>query len=277
CDVVLERHANFQHVELQVTDRGQHRRLPLAVQFVEELYDAFFFKLGEALIELLALGRIRQDRTGEMLGLEAGHGLELHRLAQVQRIPYRKGTGVYETDHVARVGFVHRLPLLAEELVRTLQPNRRARPPVCDHHVLFEAARANTHVSHPVTMARVEVRLHLEYERSEVGTARVDGPAVAQAGTGRRRKIDEGLNERLDPEVRDGAAEKDGRQLSLQEAVSVEGAAGLLQELGLLPHPFVQVFRDERTDGGIVKAALHYGRPLPTAFRPLKPPNLLPP
>ena len=74
-------------------------------------------------------------------------------------------------------------------------------------------------------MARVEVRLYLEYERSEVGTARVDGSAVAQAGTGRRRKIDEGLMNGSTPKFVMALPKKTGVNL-LQEAVSVEGAAG---------------------------------------------------
>ena len=60
-------------------------------------------------------------------------------------------------------------------------------------------------------MARIHVRLDLEHEAGEALVGRAHDARVAQARLRRRRELDERLQERLEAEVRQRAAEEHRR------------------------------------------------------------------
>ena len=74
-----------------------------------------------------------------------------------------------------------------------------------------EAAGADADERDAIAMARIHVRLNLEHEAGEPFVGRADDPRIARPRLRRRRELDERLEERLEAEVRQRAAEEDRR------------------------------------------------------------------
>ena len=78
--------------------------------------------------------------------------------------------------------------------------------------VLHEAAGADAHERDPVAVVRIHVGLDLEHEAREGTRHGIDRPRVGFARARRRRHLEEALEERLDTEIGQRAAEE-GRRL----------------------------------------------------------------
>ena len=92
----------------------------------------------------------------------------------------------------------------------------------------------------------------------------------AVCGTGQRRRgeLDEAIEEGLDAEVGQGAAEEHRRQLAGGEGVAIEAGAGAVQQVELLGQLPVRVFADGIAQGGVVEAAPSAWAPCGRPTRP---------
>ena len=161
----------------------------------------------------------------------------------MERVADREMPGVDEADDVARVGDVDRLAVAAEEPVRARRPERLPQPAVGHHHVLREAAGAHADERDAIAMARIHVRLDLEHKAGEALVGRVHDPRIARARLRRRREVDERLEERLEAEVRQGAAEEHGRLPTRAIFRDVERRAGLPDHIQRLAEMRVDLAR----------------------------------
>ena len=128
-----------------------------------------------------------------------------------------KMPGLTQPDDIARVGFFDRLALLREEPVRAgVTRDPLAEPRVADGHVLLEAPGADAQEGHAVAVLRVHVRLDLEDEAGEGlgSSARVDAGRSSVARPGGGASSMQRLEERLDAEVVERAAEEDRRDVA---------------------------------------------------------------
>ena len=147
-------------------------------------------------------------------GAKRGIGVELDRLAGRDRVADAKEPGIDQADHVAGIGALDRLALAREEAVRPGHAHLAAQPRVVDGHVLLEDARADAHERDAVAVALVHVRLDLEDEagedrRSSVRARCSSPPSCAWRGAGGGASSSKRVEERLDAEVVQRAAEED--------------------------------------------------------------------
>ena len=104
-------------------------------------------------------------------------------------------------------------------------------------HTLFKCAAYNAHEGQPVAVGGVHVGLNLENKAGEVRLFRADEPHVALPGQGRRRVLQESIQERLHTEICHRRAEEHGRQFAFAYRVQVEGVACFVQQLNFLVQP----------------------------------------
>ena len=142
--------------------------------------------------------------------------------AGAERIADGKEAGVHQPDDVAWVGLFNGFPITAEEPVRSRHPDLPAQPRVIDHHVLLEAARDNTQKRHPIAMLRVHVRLNLEHKAGELVVRRLHQPLRAHARAWRGGELEKGVQEGLDAEVGQRAAEENRREFAGEKTVAIE-------------------------------------------------------
>ncbi len=146
--------------------------------------------------------------------------------------------------------------------------NLRALPRVGDDHVLFEHARADAQERHAIPVAAVHVRLDLEDEPAERRRVRRNQALVAHPRRRRRRQFRQRLQERLQPEVRERAAEEDRRVPEVEIACAAERRAGpgdegrlvdqVLAGLGAEQLDEPRIVRGRHLDGRRVRAALPF-------------------
>src|SRR5438128_11022454 len=144
----------------------------------------------------------------------------------MERVADREMSRVDETDDVARVGHADRLAIAAEEPIRARGPERLPHAAVGHHHVLGEPAGADADERDTIAMTRIHVRLNLEHEAAEAFVGGVHDTRMRRARLRRWRKVDERLEEWLEAEVRQRAAEEDGRLPARQVFRHVELRAG---------------------------------------------------
>src|SRR5678815_4727282 len=98
----------------------------------------------------------------------------------MQRVADREVPRVDEPDDVARIRFADRLAIAAEESVSARRPQRLPQSAVRHDHVFREPARADADERDPIAMARIHVRLDLEYEAAEAIVSRAHDPRIAR-------------------------------------------------------------------------------------------------
>src|SRR6476619_2643602 len=87
---------------------------------------------------------------------------------------------------------------------------------VSDDHVALEFSRADADEGNAVTMPRVHVRLDLEHEAGEPGRLRIDDFSVRLTRARLGGVREETVEEHLHAEIVDRAAEKDRRELAVE-------------------------------------------------------------
>ena len=194
--------------------------------------------------------------------------IEGERTAGAECVADSKEAGVHQPHDVARVGFLNRFSVTAEESVRSRHPDLAVQPRMMNHHVLLEATRYNAEECHPIAMLRVHVRLDLEHKAREFVVRRPHEPLRAHARARRRREMKEPVQEWFDAEVRQRAPERP-RELAGEEAVAIELGAGAGQQGNLFLQRTIslsQCLRQAR-----VRERLHPHRsPALVMQRPLK-------
>ena len=123
-----------------------------------------------------------------------------------------------------------------------------------------EPPGADAHEGDAVAVVGIHVRLDLEDEAREAVAVGIDRPVRALAGTGRRREVDEAIEERLDAEVGHRAAEEDGGERAGQELVVVERGARRVEEGDLVQQLLVTALAQRRrARSGSSRPQVHAG------------------
>ena len=147
----------------------------------------------------------------------------------------------HEPNDVTCEGLLDGVALLRDDALGAGKADLLPESPVVHLQVRRVAPGADPHEGHAVAVARVHVGLDLEDEGAEglAGLAHhlAAGVFIHHAPRRRRRELDEGVEERLEPEVGQRRAEEGGGDLSLQEPVDIHLVAGDLEQLQLLPDP----------------------------------------
>ena len=169
--------------------------------------------------------------------------MKLDTLAGGQRVANPEIGVADESDDVSRVGFVHRLAFLAEQSVRTCEPHLLAGARMKHGHVPFKFAGADSDVRDAVAVLRIHVRLNLENEPGKIPGARFDHFFARSPSLGRRRVLEESLQDQFDTKIVHRAAEKNRRRAAGQNLLIVEFRSGHLEHLQFLRHFREDVFR----------------------------------
>jgi hypothetical protein len=122
---------------------------------------------------------------------------------QRDRVADAERVAVDQAHDVARVGDVERAALLRDHRVRARQADVLVQAVVVHDEISPEAARADAHEGQAVAVALVHVGLDLEHVGAEgrsTGSSSASPPPSrsTRRGSGRRREIDEGVEEGLD-------------------------------------------------------------------------------
>ena len=133
-----------------------------------------------------------------------------------------------------------------------LQGNGFVRARVPHFHALFKGTADNAHESQPIPVGRVHVRLNLEHKAGEVGLLGADHAGIALPGQGRRRVLQETIQEGLHTKVGHGRAEEHGRQFAPAYSLQIEGITGLIQQLDFLVQPIPIMLVQQGFQHGII-------------------------
>src|SRR5690606_13784305 len=127
-------------------------------------------------------------------------------------------------------------------------------------------AADEAHERDAIAVRRVHVRLHLEDERGEALVARLDDALAGLARARVRADAGEVLEEGLDAEARERAAEEDRRDLAGEEALPSPLVARALEEIERAAQLADLLVAEQRVGRGIVEAA-HLQRRLGRVLR----------
>ena len=194
-------------------------------------------ELVEARLELLATHRIDHDGAHEVLGSEARDLLELEVGARRHRVADLEDARVVDAHHVPGETLLDDAPLLREERGRVRQTRLLLRAHHLHLHAALEPPRAHAKERDAVAVRLVHVRLDLEHEGGERVAVGSDGAFARLTRQGRGHLLAEGVEERLEAEVVDGAPEEHRRDVAGLKARLVERVAGLVEELDFLLEP----------------------------------------
>ena len=200
-DAVLVLKAVLHHLQLQLAHRRQDRIAFAGIGVVEHLHRPLLPQLIDALAEAFEGRGVGVAQPREDLRAEAGNALVFHSWAEVEGVADREHAGVVEADHITRVGVLHHLAVLAEQLLWPRQADGPAAAGVLHGHVLLEMAGADAHEGDPVAVARVHVGLQLEHEAAEPRPQRIHRALAADAGRGPLGELQKGIEEGPHPEV----------------------------------------------------------------------------
>ena len=253
---VLALHTVAEHVELQRADDADDDLLHAGVRHLEDLDGALLGDLLRALDELLALHGVLRADAGEMLRRE-------RRDARKAELFARRGDGVADgedagiehADDIPGVGLVDDLALLRHELLGLRQAQLAAALHMEHLCLALVLAGADAQEGEAVAVGLVHICLNLEDEGGEVRAEGVDHAAVGRARQGRRRHLQEGLEERLHAEVRQGRAEEHRAEPAAADLVHVEFAA-CTEQLDIVAQLLPAVRADELADTRIVEQDL---------------------
>src|SRR4029453_14337094 len=155
-------------------------------------------------------------------------------LDRVERVPDPELAWIHQTNDITWIRALDRFSLAPEESIRPRRADLTSLPRVGQDHVLLEDARADAHKGDAIAMAAIHVRLDLEHESAErrrIGRDRAVG-ALPWGGGG--RQVGQGLQEGLETEARERAAEKDRRVTPSQVGLFVECSTGAHHQRGLV-------------------------------------------
>ena len=117
---------------------------------------------------------------------------------------------VWNTDDIARIGFVGQLPVLREEELRRVERDIFARADELGLHASRQFARTNAQKSDPVAMIWVHVRLDFEHEAGHFFLACFDGSRSCLTPVRRRCQIFQRVDQVAPPELRKALPKKTG-------------------------------------------------------------------
>ncbi len=142
-----------EHVELQRSDRGKHRRRLGVVEVAQHLHDALLVELFDPLAELLGPPRVERAGGGEDLGGEAWDLRVAHgRPRLVHGVPELQPRGIHEADDVAREGDLDGLPLGTERSHRVFRGQLASGPCTRHGHPPVEAPGADPRKCQAITV-----------------------------------------------------------------------------------------------------------------------------
>ena len=219
-------------LELQGSDRADD--LAPVHPAREQLRDAFVHQLVDTLGQLLELHRIGVLDVAEQLGREARNAGESQRLAFGEGVADLKVTRVVQPDDVAGVCLVDHRFFLGHEGRGRRELDRFARRHVQVGLVALEATRADFQKRDPVAVVRVHVRMDLEHESGQFLLVGRHVALERMRLAGRRRDMDEAVEQLADSEIVQCAAEKDRRDLALAVAVEFERRINAFDELQIV-------------------------------------------
>ena len=105
------------HLQLQLAHRRQNRIALAFICVVEDLHRPLLAQLVDTLAEALECRWVGVAQPGKDLRREARNPLVFHLLAQIKGVANGEHARVIEADHIAGVGVLHHLPVLAEKFL----------------------------------------------------------------------------------------------------------------------------------------------------------------
>ena len=212
---------------------------------VEQLHQPFFFELPEPLVELLE-ARVLQPDAPEVFRRKARDIEKPQRRAGVQGVADGELSGVDEAENVARIGDADGLAIAAEEAVGARRAQRLSHPAL-NRIMSFsnrpEQTRTNATRSRWRGSMFAWILKTKPVNRSSVGLTM---PESRQSRLRRWRELDERLEERLEAEVRQRAAEEHRRLPSGAILRDIEGGAGDADHVQRLAEMRVRALADHR-------------------------------
>ena len=180
-------------------------------------------------------------------GAKRGMPLNSRSPSSRERVADAQRAAVDHADHVARPRLLDRAALARQELLRRREAHRSSRVRTC-----FTCIPASKRPEQTRTNAtrsrclRVHVRLDLEHEAGERRRVGSTMPVVDSRGDGARRELEELVEERLDAEVRERAAEEHRRELAASAPpASIERVARRVEQRDVLHEPVVRVVAEQ--------------------------------
>ena len=258
--------------ELQGADGGEERGGRHAGAERDRLDDALLEKLFKAGAEFFRVGGGGVGDEREDLGREARDLVIADGFVLGQGVTDSETVVADEADDVARPSFIDGFAVLAEQFVGRGQADGAAAALMDHGHVALEFAGANADERDAIAVLGVHVGLNLKHEGGELRV--IDGNAAGGRrlrGDGDRRTprerrvptargcmrlgrdgiLEEAIEEELNPEIVDRAAEVDGGLLTGADGGEVEGVTGAVEHGELLGDLIERVVVEFRADGGI--------------------------
>ena len=162
------------------------------------------------------LRRVEVHQLLEHLRRKGRDALEHELLAFRERVADLEISGVVQADHIAGKRLVHNALARPQKTCRAGEADVLAQAHVKEHLVPLELAGADADKGDAVAMAGVQVRVDLEHEAGEILLVGIDDALVRGPAAGRGRDLGKGVEQFLDAEVVDGAAEEDRREFAAQ-------------------------------------------------------------
>ena len=213
-DAVLRLEPGLHHVELELPHRGQDQLAADRARVDEGTDRALLDELPEPAVELLAPAGVRALEPGEALGGEFGQGLVADRRAGIERVAEAEVAAAGQADDVARVGLVGGLAALGEEPVRAGQAELA---PLRALVTFMSRSKRPEQTRRKATRSRWRGSMFawiLKTKPANSARSGGTGPCSPWRGPGGGAELEEGVEEGLHAEVRQGAAEEDGGDLA---------------------------------------------------------------
>lgn len=164
-------------------------------------------KAGPEPLELRGAGVVE---VGEAFGRELRQRIVGDGRVFGQRVADAEFGMADEPDDVAGIGHVDGCAFAGEHFAGIGHADDLAGPGVDGLHVAGENAGADAQEGDLVAVVRIHVRLDLENKAGEFGVVRRDDEFARLAGAGRRSVLQKEVEQELDTEIIEGAAEEDG-------------------------------------------------------------------
>ena len=210
--VILMQQTVLDHLKLKFTHRSND--FPSGHLTRKELGHTLVRQLFQALGQLLRFHRVCVLHITELFGREARDAFIVQDFAFGQRVANLEIAGIVKAHDVARIGFVKDRFLLCHECrrVRELQLATLAHVEIV--LVALEATRHHAHKSDAVTVIGVHIGVDLEDETRKLLFRRLDAAFHCIATDGRRRNLDEAVQQFLHAEIVQSRAEKHGADVT---------------------------------------------------------------
>ena len=171
---------------------------------------------------MLRFHRILDAHAAQDLGRKARQAGDAGFGALGQRIAGPQAAVIGDADDVAGPGFLGEVAVAGQKEHRVLHRHEPPRTLVFQLHAAPEAACADAQKGNPITVLRIDVRLHLENEPSDSLFLGPNRGRLGRLRPRRRREPGHALQQLAYPEVVDRAAEKYRRQVTLAVRIEIE-------------------------------------------------------